>query len=87
MITLSENCWNLSKFAIGNNSKKSWEQVYEYLNVSASIVGVEIDLTRYDSSFEWCKNSDYWQIAREKILQEYILELSRFTYIWVVLKH
>ncbi len=83
MNSLGEHCWNLCRFTNGNDrSKKQWEQLYEYLNVSASIDEVKINLTKYDSNFGWCSAPDTWIIAREEILEKYTLQLLRFTYVW-----
>lgn len=63
-----------------------WPHQFDWLNVASGIVKVDFDVIRYDKDFGYCGSADDWHGAREESLQEYITELTRFTYVWCALE-
>lgn len=54
--------------------------------VASGIVSVRFDCIRFDDNFGWCAPADEFHDAREKLLQNYVTELTRFTYCWAALE-
>lgn len=86
MKDLSKHCSDLSKLISGYEEEIDWPNQYEWLNVASGIKRVEFDVLRFNSCFGYCKNADEWDENREKLLESYITELTRFTYIWGALE-
>lgn len=86
MKDIDEHCSNLSMLVSGYEPEIEWLRQSEWLSVASGIKSVEFDIVRFDSCFGWCRNADYWHVAREKLLESYITELTRFTYVWGALE-
>lgn len=86
MKDLTEHCYNLSMLVSGVEPEIEWPNQFEWLNVASGIKRIEFDVIRYERSIGWCRNADQWNFNREKLLREYITELTRFTYVWGALE-
>lgn len=86
MKDIDEHCSNLSMLVSGYEPEIEWLHQSEWLSVASGIKRVEIDISRFDTSFGWCRNADQWTFAREELLGKYIIELTRFTYVWGTLE-
>lgn len=83
---IDEHCSDLSSFLSGWDMQLYWPDLCDWLHVASGIVKVEFDVIRFESGFGWCSNADEFSLSREEILQKYITELTRFTYVWSALE-
>jgi hypothetical protein len=59
-----------------------WENVAEWLQLATAIKNVEVDIIQFDQGFGYCSQADEYNLAREELLNGFILELSRFNFVW-----
>ena len=86
MKKIVQHCSDLSKLISGYDHEIEWPNQFDWLNVASGIVKVEFDIIRFDSSWGYCRGADQFHGAREELLERYITELTRFTYIWGALE-
>ena len=86
MKEISEHCSDLSKLISGYEPEIDWPNQFEWLNIASGIKKVEFDLIRFDTCFGYCNDADQWHGAREELLETYVTELTRFSYVWGALE-
>lgn len=86
MKNISEHCSDLSKLVSGYEPDVEWPRLCEWLHIASGIVNVQFDVIRFDTCFGWCSDADEFSCSREEILEKYITELTRFTYVWSALE-
>jgi hypothetical protein len=86
MKDISEHCSDISKFISGYEPDIEWPNQFEWLNIASGIKKIEFDISRFDTSYGYCSNADQWHGAREELLEKYITELTRFSYVWGALE-
>lgn len=57
-----------------------WENVAEWLNLAVALKKFEIHII--DDSFGFCSYADEYTMVREKLLNEFVYEMSRFNFVW-----
>ena len=82
MKDISLHCSVLSKLISGFEHEIEWTRSFEWLNIASGITNVDIDTIRFNTCFGYCSEADYSDIARDKLLEIYITELTRFLYVW-----
>lgn len=76
------HCYRLANI-LGNTSLASdWEDVAEWLYLASAIKNVEVDTIQFDNGFGYCSAADYFSMAREELLNKFILSISRFNFVW-----
>lgn len=86
MKEISQHCSDLSKLISGYEPNIEWPNQFEWLNIASGIKKVEFDITRFDTCYGYCSDADHWHGAREELLEMYITELTRFSYVWGALE-
>ena len=59
-----------------------WEDVAEWLYISGGIKSVEVDTLQFNNSFGFCSAADDFDMTREKLLNKFVLAMSRFNFLW-----
>tara|TARA_R100001460_G_scaffold38597_1_gene73123 strand:- start:98 stop:844 length:747 start_codon:yes stop_codon:yes gene_type:complete len=59
-----------------------WENVAEWLQLAAAIKNVEVDIIQFQQGFGYCSAADEYSMAREELLNSFVLALSRFNFVW-----
>ena len=86
MISLAQHASELAKLLDQARDPSMWRQTVEWLMVASGIRGVHFDVIRFDDSYGWCSSADEFSAAREELLQQYVTELTLFTYCWSALE-
>ena len=86
LIELNQHCAGLSHILGALVGGTSWDIVYDWLMVAASIRKVEVDTKQHSLSFGWCAPSDEFDIAREKLLRQFVEDYSIFSFVWGALE-
>ena len=82
LVNLKHHCSRLSEIIYVSKLTYEWEDVSEWLQLAAAIKNVEVDTVQFDYGFGFCSQADYYSMAREELLNKFILELSRFNFVW-----
>jgi hypothetical protein len=82
MKEISKHCSDLGKLISGYEPEIEWPIQLNWLQIASGIVNVKFDITRFDNCFGYCKNADQWHQSHEELLNNYVTEYTRFTYIY-----
>lgn len=82
MTPLDEHIAILSDIITSTDDVKEWSNVYDWLNIAASIESVNLDTLKYDHSFGWCESAYDYDIARDELLQIFTTHLAIFNFVW-----
>lgn len=86
MISITEHASQLATVLDQTKEPELWMKLKEWLTAASGIVSVRFDTIRYDDSHGWCSPADEFNSARDVLLQQYVTELTRFTYCWTALE-
>ena len=86
MISITEHASGLATVLDQTEEPDLWRKLHEWLTAASGIVSVRFDTIRYDDSHGWCAPADEFNSARDVLLQQYVTELTRFTYCWTALE-
>lgn len=82
MIPLDEHIAILSDIIMSTDDVNKWSNVYEWLNIAASIESVSLDTLKFDHSRGWCESAYDYDIARDELLQIFTTHLAIFNFVW-----
>lgn len=86
LLTTSEHAFALATFLDQTEDPSMWMDVKEWLRVASGIGTVTLDTRQFDVYIGWCRFADEFMEARDRLLQDYVTELTRFTYCWAALE-
>ena len=86
LLTTSEHASALATFLDQTEGPSMWMDVKEWLIVASGIGSVTLDTRQFDDNIGWCRFADEFMEARDRLLQDYVTELTRFTYCWAALE-
>jgi len=79
---IGQHCYDLAEAMGTIEPYDSMFVVSEWLRVAAAIKNVDIDWIRFDASFGWCSGADNYELAKEKIMQKFVTNLTVFMHAW-----
>jgi hypothetical protein len=86
MLPIAEHASQLAKLLDRAADPLRWLGVAEWLTVASGITSVHFDTIRFNDAYGYCGSGDQFEAARDTLLQQYVTELTRFTYCWASLE-
>lgn len=86
LIDLKTHCSRLVGILGETELVDEWEHVADWLQLAAAIESVEVNTIQFQGGFGYCSAADEYSMAREKLLNEFVLQLSRFSFVWGALE-
>jgi len=81
-VDLKTHCSRLVGILGDSELVHEWENVAEWLQLAVAIKNVEVDIIQFHHGFGYCSAADEYSMAREELLNEFVLALSRFNFVW-----
>lgn len=82
LVDFETHCSRLSNILCNTRLSGDCEDVAEWLYLSAAIKSVEVNTIQFNNSFGFCSAADDFDMAREELLNKFVLAMSRFNFVW-----
>ncbi|WP_204137012.1 hypothetical protein [Halomicronema sp. CCY15110] len=60
--------------------------MHEWLHIASSLESVTLNTIKNNRSFGWCRDSDEYDLARDKLLNSFVQKLTIFNFVWGALE-
>lgn len=86
LVPIDKHCVAIALILERVQAFPDWEGVHDWLMTAGSIKSVEVDTVQHDEGFGMCSAADEFSMAREKLINAFVFDLTVFSFSWGALE-